>query len=210
MAFLGAPARGEDLPPVTVTDTRLEAEEGAASPGCVTILRPEEVRGEAKTVADLLEQSAGVHVVRLRGRGNYTVALVRGSTAAQVAVYLDGTLVNSAGESAVDLSTLPVESVEPRLGLYAAVTRADASGKPAGGWLPGEKLTAYEALRGFTLDAAYAGFAETEVGSLEVGKRADFVILAEDPLAVPDAQLRTLHVRATYVDGKPVYAAPAQ
>ena len=107
-------------------------------------------------------------------------------------------------------SDFPVESVEPRLGLYAAVTRADASGKPAGGWLPGEKLTAYEALRGFTLDAAYAGFAETEVGSLEVGKRADFVILAEDPLAVPDAQLRTLHVRATYVDGKPVYAAPAQ
>ena len=117
MAFLGAPARGEDLPPVTVTDTRLEAEEGAASPGCVTILRPEEVRGEAKTVADLLEQSAGVHVVRLRGRGNYTVALVRGSTAAQVAVYLDGTLVNSAGESAVDLSTLPVESVE-RIEVY--------------------------------------------------------------------------------------------
>ena len=48
------------------------------------------------------------------------------------------------------------------------------------------------------------------MGSLEVGKRADFVILAEDPLAVPDTQLRTLHVRATYVDGKPVYAAPAQ
>lgn len=105
-------------------------------------------------------------------------------------------------------SDFPVESVDPRLGLYSAVTRADADGKPAGGWMPQEKLTAFEALRGFTLDAAYAGFAEGEVGSLEAGKRADFVVLAEDPLAVPDAALRTLSVRATYVDGKPVYEAP--
>ncbi|HSD16105.1 MAG TPA: amidohydrolase [Thermomonas sp.] len=104
-------------------------------------------------------------------------------------------------------SDFPVERVDPRLGLSAAVTRADGEGKPAGGWFPGEKLTAYEALRGFTLDAAYAGFAETEVGSLEAGKRADFVILAEDPLAVPDAALKSLTVLATYVDGRPVYAA---
>ncbi len=104
-------------------------------------------------------------------------------------------------------SDFPVESVDPRLGLYSAVTRADAEGKPAGGWMPQEKLTAFEALRGFTLDAAYAGFAENELGSLAVGKRADFVVLKEDPLAVPDAQLRTLDVQATYVDGKPVYEA---
>lgn len=104
-------------------------------------------------------------------------------------------------------SDFPVESVDPRLGLYSAVTRADTEGKPAGGWMPQEKLTAFEALRGFTLDAAYAGFAENELGSLAVGKRADFVVLKEDPLAVPDAQLRTLDVQATYVDGKPVYEA---
>jgi len=105
-------------------------------------------------------------------------------------------------------SDFPVESVDPRLGLYSAVSRADAAGKPAGGWMPQEKLTAYEALRGFTLDAAYAGFAEGELGSLAAGKRADFVVLAEDPLAVPGAALRSLLVRATYVDGKPVYEAP--
>ncbi|MEF9977542.1 MAG: amidohydrolase [Thermomonas sp.] len=104
-------------------------------------------------------------------------------------------------------SDFPVERVDPRLGLSAAVTRADGDGKPVGGWFPGERLTAYEALRGFTLDAAYAGFAETEVGSLQTGKRADFVILAEDPLAVPEAALRSLTVLATYVDGKPVYEA---
>ncbi|MGX5672305.1 amidohydrolase [Thermomonas fusca] len=104
-------------------------------------------------------------------------------------------------------SDFPVESVDPRLGLYAAVTRADGNGLPAGGWYPDEKLTAFEALRGFTLEAAYAGFAEAEVGSLAAGKRADFVVLAEDPLAVPGAALRTLTVKATYVDGEPVFEA---
>jgi predicted amidohydrolase YtcJ len=104
-------------------------------------------------------------------------------------------------------SDFPVESVEPRLGLYAATTRTNADGNPPGGWRAQEKLSSIEALRGFTLDAAHAGFAEKEVGSLEPGKRADFVILGEDPLAVPPGQLRTLSVRATYVDGKPVYEA---
>jgi predicted amidohydrolase YtcJ len=104
-------------------------------------------------------------------------------------------------------SDFPVESVDPRLGLYAAATRTDAQGQPAGGWHPEELLTNYEALRGFTLDAAYAGFAEDEVGSLAVGKRADFVLLAQDPLTVASPRLRELGVLATYVDGKPVYEA---
>ncbi|MDQ2702940.1 MAG: amidohydrolase [Pseudomonadota bacterium] len=105
-------------------------------------------------------------------------------------------------------SDFPVESVDPRLGLYAAATRTDAAGMPAGGWHPEDKLTAYEALRGFTLDAAYAGFAEAEVGSLAPGKRADFVVLAEDPLAIDPSGLKDLTVRATYVDGEAVYEAP--
>ena len=58
---------------------------------------------------------------------------------------------------------------------------------------------------GFTLDAAYAGFAENEVGSLAIGKRADFVVLKEDPLAIPPAGLRALTVEATYVDGRAVF-----
>jgi hypothetical protein len=102
-------------------------------------------------------------------------------------------------------SDFPVESVDPRLGLSAATTRADGSGQPVGGWRPAEKLTAYEALRGFTLDAAYAGFMEGEVGSIEAGKRADFVVFAEDPLAIEAARLRDLTVESTWVDGAPVY-----
>ena len=105
-------------------------------------------------------------------------------------------------------SDFPVESVDPRFGLYSAETRSDAQGQPRGGWHPEDKLTPYEALRGFTLDAAYAGFAESEVGSLAPGKRADFVVLADDPLAVDPARLRGLAVKATYVDGKAVYTAP--
>ncbi len=104
-------------------------------------------------------------------------------------------------------SDFPVESVDPRLGLYSATTRSDGEGQPFGGWRPQEKLTAFEALRGFTLDAAFAGFAESAVGSLEVGKRADFVILEQDPLAIEPRALRALDVRATYVDGKPVFEA---
>jgi predicted amidohydrolase YtcJ len=104
-------------------------------------------------------------------------------------------------------SDFPVESPDPRLGLYAAVTRQDRDGQPPGGWLPEQRLSAAEALRGFTADAAYAGFDENEVGKLAPGMRADFVVLAEDPLAVPASQLDDLQIESTWVDGKPVYEA---
>ena len=104
-------------------------------------------------------------------------------------------------------SDFPVESPDPRLGLYAAVTRQDRDGQPPGGWLPDQKLSATEALRGFTSDAAYAGFDEGEVGRLAPGLHADFVILEDDPLSVPAAQLDDLRIRSTWVDGKPVFEA---
>lgn len=106
-------------------------------------------------------------------------------------------------------SDFPVESVDPRLGLMAAATRADAGGRPAGGWLPGELLTPFEALRGFTRDAAWAGFGEAEVGTLAEGLRADFVVLAEDPLGMPGAGLGGLTVLSTWVDGRPVHQRQA-
>ncbi len=105
-------------------------------------------------------------------------------------------------------SDFPVESVDPRLGLYAAVTRQDRQGQPPGGWQPEQRLSAAEAVRGFTADAAWAGRDEKEIGQLAPGLRADFVIVDEDPLAVPSAQLDDLHIRSTWVDGKPVYEAP--
>ena len=104
-------------------------------------------------------------------------------------------------------SDFPVESVDPRRGLHAAVTRQDAHDHPAGGWRSEERLSAAEALRGFTADAAWAAHDEATVGRLAPGLRADFVILDEDPLAIPGQQLDELHVRSTWVDGKPVYEA---
>ncbi len=102
-------------------------------------------------------------------------------------------------------SDFPVESPDPRLGLYAAVTRQDLQGRPAGGWLPGERLTREEALRGFTLDAAWSLFLEKEVGSLEVGKRADLVVFARDPMTVPEAEIPKVEVDYTVVDGAVVH-----
>ncbi|MGE0373575.1 MAG: amidohydrolase [Gammaproteobacteria bacterium] len=104
-------------------------------------------------------------------------------------------------------SDFPVELSDPRLGLYAAVSRQDRLGQPAGGWLPAERLSIEQALHGFTDDAAYAGFAETEVGELSPGHRADFVLLDADPLTVPAAQLPALAIRSTWVDGQVVYQA---
>ena len=102
-------------------------------------------------------------------------------------------------------SDFPVEAADPRLGLYAAVTRQDRQGRPEGGWLPAERLTREEALRGFTLDAAWSLFLDGEVGSLAPGKRADLVVFARDPMTVPAAEIPEVPVDLTLVDGEVVY-----
>ena len=102
-------------------------------------------------------------------------------------------------------SDFPVERVPPLLGFYAAVTRQDTEGAPPAGWYPGQRLTREEALRGFTLDAAYAAFMEDTVGSLEVGKRADFVVLSRDIMTVPDAAILEAEVVATFLDGEAIW-----
>lgn len=102
-------------------------------------------------------------------------------------------------------SDFPVEHVNPLFGFYAAVTRRDHEGNPAGGWFPEQRLSREEALRGFTIDAAYAAFMEDEVGSLDVGKRADFVILDQDIMSVEASEIPETRVLATYIDGVPVY-----
>jgi predicted amidohydrolase YtcJ len=106
-------------------------------------------------------------------------------------------------------SDFPVESADPRLGIYAAVTRQDLAGRPPGGWLPGERLTREEALRGFTLDAAWSLFLDPEVGSLELGKRADLVVFARDPMTVAAAEIPRAAIDLTLVDGQVVYQRAA-
>jgi len=104
-------------------------------------------------------------------------------------------------------SDFPVEQVDPMLGLYAAVTRQDLEGEPPGGWLPDQRVTIEVALEGFTVDAAFAGFAENDVGSLEAGKLADFVVLDRDLLAIDSADIPKTRVLRTVVGGEAVYQA---
>ncbi|KDR78376.1 hypothetical protein GALMADRAFT_266881 [Galerina marginata CBS 339.88] len=105
-------------------------------------------------------------------------------------------------------SDFPVEGVNPLLGFYAATSRLSVDGSsPHGsaGWFPEQRLTREEALKGMTLDAAYASFAEDEIGSLTPGKKADFVIFDKDIMTIPANQILQAKVVATVVDGQAVY-----
>lgn len=116
------------------------------------------------------------------------------------------TILNAGGRLALG-SDFPVEDVNPFFGIYAAVTRQDQKGWPPGGWYPSEKLTLAEAIRGFTLDAAFAAFEETSRGTIEPGKLADLTIVEGDLYAMPESELHRAKVRYTVVDGKVVYRA---
>lgn len=104
-------------------------------------------------------------------------------------------------------SDAPVESPDPFAGLAVAMTREDAAGEPFGGWQPQERLTREAALRAFTADAAYAGFAEGRFGRLVPGERADFLFIDRDPLLASPADLRKTQVLETWVGGRQVYRA---
>jgi predicted amidohydrolase YtcJ len=105
-------------------------------------------------------------------------------------------------------SDFPVESPNPFFGLYSAVTRQDHQGRPPGGWYPDQAMTLTEALRAFTLDAAYAGHAEKTQGTLEPGKWADFILIDRDIFAGKPADIWKTRVLQTWVGGRQVYAAP--
>ncbi|KIM90063.1 hypothetical protein PILCRDRAFT_2295 [Piloderma croceum F 1598] len=107
-------------------------------------------------------------------------------------------------------SDFPIEGVNPLLGFYAAVSRLSVDGESPhgkGGWYPEQRLTRAQALKGMTLDAAYASFAENELGSLTPGKKADFVILDRDIMTVPFSEILSAKVQATVVDGSVAYGS---
>jgi predicted amidohydrolase YtcJ len=104
-------------------------------------------------------------------------------------------------------SDFPIERPAPLPGFYAAISRQDAKSWPADGWYPEQILSREQALYGFTKGAAYAAFQEDLLGSLEVGKKADFVILNQDIMSIPKGSILDTKIIATYINGKAVYQA---
>ena len=102
-------------------------------------------------------------------------------------------------------SDFPVESPNPFYGLHAAVTRQDHEGHPPGGWYPKQAMTMTEALRAFTLDAAYAAHQEDTLGTLEAGKWADFILIDQDVFKVDPEKVWKTKVLQTWVAGESVY-----
>jgi predicted amidohydrolase YtcJ len=102
-------------------------------------------------------------------------------------------------------SDAPVESIAVVPGLYAAVTRQDAKGWPAGGWHPEERVTIEEALAMFSRHAAFAAFEEHERGAVAGGQRADLTVLSRDVTAVPPSEILSTTVSLTIVGGRIVH-----
>jgi predicted amidohydrolase YtcJ len=102
-------------------------------------------------------------------------------------------------------SDFPVELSDPRLGLYAAITRANVHGQPPGGWLPEQRVSVDEAIRAFTTGAAYAAFEEEWRGELRPGQVADLTIF-DGPLDTPE-HIMHRKVLMTIVAGRVVYDA---
>lgn len=104
-------------------------------------------------------------------------------------------------------SDTPVELPDPWEGLAVALTRQDASGTPAGGWQPQERVSRATALAGYTSAAAWAGFAETRFGRIAPGLRADFILVDTDPATADPQAIRKTKVFQTWVGGGKVYDA---
>lgn len=132
------------------------------------------------------------------------MAEVRLGSARLAGAYAWNSILKAGGKLAFGSDT-PVESPDPFAGIATAITREDAAGEPLGGWLPEERIKPEAALAGFTTGAAFAGFAESRIGRIAPGLRADFLILDRDPFFIPPAEIRKVIVEESWVNGKRMY-----
>jgi len=118
--------------------------------------------------------------------------------------YMWQTILES-GAKVINGTDVPVEPINPLASFYASVTRKTLKGEPEDGYEPAEKMTRNQALRSYTLDAAYGEFEEDFKGSIEEGKAADFTVFTKDIMTIPEEEILTTEIVMTILDGKIVY-----
>jgi predicted amidohydrolase YtcJ len=106
-------------------------------------------------------------------------------------------------------SDWPIVTLNPWTGVQNAVTRQTTGGNPPGGWLPKERISLDDAIRGYTLGAAFAGHRERTEGSLEPGKLADLIVLDQDLFKIAPTEIAKTEVLLTMVGGRVVYQSSA-
>jgi predicted amidohydrolase YtcJ len=163
------------------------------------ILRPEDIRrlGEAGLVASVQPTHA---------TSDMPWAQTRLGPERLQGAYAWRSLADAGAHLALG-SDFPIENPDVLAGLYAARSRQDAAGQPEAGWFPEQRLSAHEALEGFTRGPAWASFEESRRGQLKAGMDADFVALSVDPVDGPAKALVDAQVRATVVAGVEVFRA---
>lgn len=109
------------------------------------------------------------------------------------------------GAVVINGTDVPVEPISPVACFFASVTRQTLKGMPPRGYEPAERMTREQALRSYTLDAAFGAFEEKIKGSVKAGKLADFTIFSQDIMKVPDADLLGTQVMMTIVGGKVLF-----
>jgi len=118
--------------------------------------------------------------------------------------------ISTAGGHLAFGSDWPVVTLNPWEGVQTAVTRQTAEGKPDAGFVPGQRLSVEETVRGYTLGAAYAGRREKTEGSIEPGKLADLIIVSQNIFEIDPHRIAETKVLTTIVGGRVVYQAPAK
>ncbi len=104
-------------------------------------------------------------------------------------------------------SDWPVASLDPIRGIHAAVTRQTLDGAHPHGWIPEQKITAYEAMLCYTANNAHAVFSEKELGSVGMGKLADLAVLSSEIFTIPPNEIEQVRVEMTVFDGEVIYEA---
>jgi predicted amidohydrolase YtcJ len=113
--------------------------------------------------------------------------------------------LHDAGATLAFASDWNVAEMEPLVGIYTAMTRKGLNGKPDGGWVPEQTIDSETAIRGYTINGAYANFLEQNRGSIVSGKYADLVMLSDDLFKVPVEKIKNVKVVWTMVGGKQVW-----